>query len=156
ILKPRTPQNIVIGGLSGAMPPALGWAAIADAVPAGAWLLVLIIFIWTPPHFWALALYSNNHCRRAGLPMLPATPGQHFTRLHLPLYGVALFAASIMPYIVRMSGLLYLAAAVVLSGLFVWRAWQLYRHYTDERSRGLFRYSIVYLALLFAALLMDH
>ncbi|HLU00257.1 MAG TPA: heme o synthase [Burkholderiaceae bacterium] len=156
ILKPRTPQNIVIGGLSGAMPPALGWAAIADAVPAGAWLLVLIIFIWTPPHFWALALYRNNDYKRAGLPMLPVTHGQHFTRLHILLYSVALFAASIMPYIVRMSGLLYLAAAVVLSGLFVWRAWQLYRHYTDERSRGLFRYSIVYLALLFAALLMDH
>ncbi|HLU78917.1 MAG TPA: heme o synthase [Burkholderiaceae bacterium] len=156
ILKPRTPQNIVIGGLSGAMPPALGWAAIADAVPAGAWLLVLIIFIWTPPHFWALALYRNNDYKRAGLPMLPVTHGQQFTRLHILLYSVALFAASIMPYILRMSGPLYLAAAVVLSGLFVWRAWQLYRHYTDERSRGLFRYSIVYLALLFGALLVDH
>src|SRR5690606_21782348 len=148
--------NIVIGGLSGAMPPALGWAAVADAVPAGAWLLVLIIFIWTPPHFWALALYRNNDYKRAGLPMLPVTHGQQFTRLHILLYSVALFAASILPFIVRMSGLLYLASAIVLSGLFVWRSWQLYREYSDERSRGLFRYSIVYLALLFAALLVDH
>lgn len=155
-LKPLTPQNIVIGGLSGAMPPALGWAAVADAVPAGAWLLVLIIFIWTPPHFWALALYRNNDYKRAGLPMLPVTHGQQFTRLHILLYSVALFAASILPFIVRMSGLLYLASAIVLSGLFVWRSWQLYREYSDERSRGLFRYSIVYLALLFAALLVDH
>ena len=156
ILKPRTPQNIVIGGLSGAMPPALGWAAIADAVPAGAWLLVLIIFIWTPPHFWALALYRNNDYQRSGLPMLPVTHGQRFTRLHILLYSAALFAASILPFILRMSGPLYMVAAVGLSGLFVWRSWQLYRHYTDERSRGLFRYSIVYLALLFSALLVDH
>ena len=156
ILKPRTPQNIVIGGLSGAMPPALGWAAIADTVPAGAWLLVLIIFIWTPPHFWALALYRNNDYQRAGLPMLPVTHGPQFTRLHILLYSVALFAASILPFILRMSGPLYLLAAVALSGLFVWRSWQLYRHYSDERSRGLFRYSIVYLALLFGALLVDH
>src|SRR5690554_3582446 len=156
ILKPRTPQNIVIGGLSGAMPPALGWAAVANAVPAEAWLLVLIIFIWTPPHFWALALYRNNDYKRSGLPMLPVTHGQRFTRLHILLYSVALFAASILPFIVRMSGPLYLLAAMLLSGLFVWRSWQLYRHYTDERSRGLFRYSIVYLALLFGALLVDH
>lgn len=156
ILKPRTPQNIVIGGLSGAMPPALGWAAVADAVPAGAWLLVLIIFIWTPPHFWALALYRNNDYQRAGLPMLPVTHGQRFTRLHILLYSVALFAASILPFIVRMSGPLYLLAAMTLSGIFVWRAWKLYREYSDERSRGLFRYSIAYLALLFGALLVDH
>ena len=156
ILKPRTPQNIVIGGLSGAMPPALGWAAVADAVPAGAWLLVLIIFIWTPPHFWALALYRNNDYQRAGLPMLPVTHGPQFTRLHILLYSLALFAASILPFIIRMSGPLYLVSAVALSGLFVALAWQLYRNYSDERARGLFRYSIVYLALLFAALLADH
>jgi len=156
LLKPRTPQNIVIGGLSGAMPPALGWAAVADAVPAGAWLLVLIIFIWTPPHFWALALYRNNDYQRAGLPMLPVTHGAQFTQLHILLYSVTLFAASILPFIVRMSGPLYLVAAIALSGLFVAKAWQLYRNYSDERARGLFRYSIVYLALLFAALLTDH
>ena len=156
ILKPRTPQNIVIGGLSGAMPPALGWAAIAGSVPAEAWVLVLIIFIWTPPHFWALALYRNNDYKRSGLPMLPVTHGEKFTRLHILLYSVALFASTILPFILRMSGALYLAAAVVLSGLFVLRAWQLYCHYTDERARGLFRYSILYLALLFGALLVDH
>ncbi|MFT0849743.1 heme o synthase [Achromobacter sp. F4_2707] len=156
ILKPRTPQNIVIGGLSGAMPPALGWAAIADSVPAGAWLLVLIIFIWTPPHFWALALYRNNDYKLAGLPMLPVTHGPQFTRLHILLYSIALFAAAIMPFIVRMSGPLYLVAAVGLSGYFVWRSWELYLHYSDERSRALFRYSIIYLALLFGALLADH
>jgi len=156
ILKPRTPQNIVIGGLSGAMPPALGWATVANAVPAEAWILVLIIFIWTPPHFWALALYRNNDYAKSGLPMLPVTHGKQFTRLHILLYSFALFAATLLPFIVRMSGLFYLASAVVLSGLFVHYAWRLYRNYSDELSRSLFRYSILYLALLFAALLADH
>src|SRR5690606_23070185 len=112
--------------------------------------------IWTPPHFWALALYRNNDYQRAGLPMLPVTHGAQFTQLHILLYSVTLFAASILPFIVRMSGPLYLVAAIALSGLFVAKAWQLYRNYSDERARGLFRYSIVYLALLFAALLTDH
>ena len=156
ILKPRTPQNIVIGGLSGAMPPALGWATVANAVPAEAWILVLIIFIWTPPHLWALALYRNNDYAKSGLPMLPVTHGKQFTRLHILLYSFALFAATLLPFIVRMSGLFYLASAVVLSGLFVHYAWRLYRNYSDELSRSLFRYSILYLALLFAALLADH
>jgi len=156
ILKPRTPQNIVIGGLSGAMPPALGWAAIADAVPAQAWLLVLIIFIWTPPHFWALALYRQDDYAQSGLPMLPVTHGGTFTRLHILLYAVALFAASLLPFVIRMSGPLYLAAAVLLSGWFVQQSWRLYRHYSDARARSLFRFSIVYLALLFGALLLDH
>ena len=156
ILKPRTPQNIVIGGLSGAMPPALGWATVANAVPAEAWVLVLIIFIWTPPHFWALALYRNNDYAKSGLPMLPVTHGKQFTRLHILLYSFALFAATLLPFIVRMSGLFYLASAVVLSGLFVHYAWRLYRNYSDELSRSLFRYSILYLVLLFAALLADH
>lgn len=156
ILKPLTPQNIVIGGLSGAMPPALGWAAIAGSVPAEGWLLVLIIFIWTPPHFWALALYRSTDYQRAGLPMLPVTHGQRFTRLHILLYSVVLFAASLLPFIVRMSGVMYLLAALALSGSFVWRAWQLYVEYSDERARGLFRYSIAYLAMLFGALLVDH
>ena len=156
VLKPLTPQNIVIGGLSGAMPPALGWAAVANAVPAEAWILVLIIFIWTPPHFWALALYRNTDYARSGLPMLPVTHGKQFTRLHILLYSLALFAATLLPFIIRMSGLLYLASAVVLSGMFVFQAWQLYREYSDERSRKLFRFSILYLALLFAALLFDH
>ncbi len=156
ILKPRTPQNIVIGGLSGAMPPALGWAAIADTVPAEAWLLVLIIFIWTPPHFWALALYRSNDYARAGLPMLPVTHGQQFTRLHILLYSIALVATTVMPYILGMSGWLYLISALVLGAMFVRYAWQLYKAYSDELSRKLFRFSILYLSLLFAALLVDH
>ena len=156
ILKPRTPQNIVIGGLSGAMPPALGWAAIANAVPAEAWILVLIIFIWTPPHFWALALYRNQDYVNSGLPMLPVTHGQQFTRLHILLYSVALVATTLLPYAVRMSGLLYLASALILGGMFVSYAWRLYRVYSDELARAMFRFSILYLSLLFMALLVDH
>ena len=156
ILKPRTPQNIVIGGLSGAMPPALGWAAVADAVPAEAWLLVLIIFIWTPPHFWALALYRTRDYENSGLPMLPVTHGQQFTRLHIFLYSIALMATTALPYVIGMSGWLYLLCAMVLGAMFVWYAWKLYRHYSDELSRKLFRFSILYLSLLFAALLVDH
>ena len=156
ILKPLTPQNIVIGGLSGAMPPALGWAAVANAVTAEAWVLVLIIFIWTPPHFWALALYRNTDYAESGLPMLPVTHGQQFTLLHIFLYSLVLFAATLLPFMIRMSGVLYLACALVLSGMFVWYAWQLYRNYSDALSRKLFRFSILYLSLLFLALLVDH
>ncbi|MDN5842827.1 MAG: heme o synthase [Alcaligenaceae bacterium] len=156
ILKPLTPQNIVIGGLSGAMPPALGWAAMADAVPAEAWILVLIIFIWTPPHFWALALYRNKDYIQSGLPMLPVTHGMRFTQLHVLLYSIVLFAATLLPFVIRMSGPAYLAAACLLSGRFVWQAWHLYRDYSDARARKLFHYSILYLALLFGALLVDH
>jgi protoheme IX farnesyltransferase len=156
ILKPRTPQNIVIGGLSGAMPPALGWAATANAVPAEAWVLVLIIFVWTPPHFWALALYRQHDYARAGLPMLPVTHGRRYTLLHILLYTTALLAVTLLPYAMRMSGLAYLAAALVLGGMFLGRAWGLYRAYSDARARKLFRFSILYLALLFGALLLDH
>jgi protoheme IX farnesyltransferase len=156
ILKPRTPQNIVIGGLSGAMPPALGWAAIADAVPAEAWLLVLIIFIWTPPHFWALALYRTRDYENSGLPMLPVTHGQQFTRLHILLYSIALMATTALPFVIGMSGWLYFLCAMALGALFVWYSWKLYRQYSDELSRKLFRFSILYLSLLFAALLIDH
>lgn len=156
ILKPRTPQNIVIGGLSGAMPPALGWAAIANAVPAEAWLLVLIIFIWTPPHFWALALYRNKDYADSGLPMLPVTHGQQFTRLHILLYSCALLATTLLPYAIRMSGVIYLVCALWFGGIFVRYAWRLYREYSDALARKMFRYSILYLALLFGALLVDH
>jgi protoheme IX farnesyltransferase len=156
ILKPRTPQNIVIGGLSGAMPPALGWAAVANSVPAEAWLLVLIIFIWTPPHFWALALYRNKDYENSGLPMLPVTHGQGFTRLHILLYSVALLATTLLPFAVRMSGWLYLICAVALGVRFVWLSFKLYQSYSDDLARHLFRYSILYLALLFASLLVDH
>jgi len=157
VLKPRTPQNIVIGGLSGAMPPALGWAAVAGSVPAEAWLLVLIIFYFgRRPHFWALALYRNNDYEKSGLPMLPVTHGKDFTRLHILLYSFALLGTTLLPFAVRMSGWLYLLAAVALGLRFVWLSWQLYREYSDELARQLFKYSIIYLALLFASLLADH
>jgi protoheme IX farnesyltransferase len=156
LLKPATPQNIVIGGLSGAMPPALGWAAIANDVPMQAWILVLIIFVWTPPHFWALALYRRDDYAKSGLPMLPVTHGLQFTQFHIWLYTIALVATTMLPYAVHMSGLIYLASAALLGAVFLWHAWQIYRHYTDLVARKTFAYSIVYLSLLFAALLVDH
>ncbi len=156
ILKPATPQNIVIGGLSGAMPPALGWAAVANDVPMQAWILVLIIFVWTPPHFWALALYRRDDYAKSGLPMLPITHGLKFTQFHILLYTIALVATTMLPYAVRMSGLLYLVSAALLGVVFLWYAWQIYRHYTDQIARKAFTYSIIYLSLLFAALLADH
>lgn len=156
VLKPATPQNIVIGGLSGAMPPALGWAAVANDVPMQAWLLVLIIFVWTPPHFWALAMYRRDDYARSGLPMLPITHGLEFTRFHVWLYTIALFATTMLPYAVHMSGLIYLVSAVVLGLIFLWYAWRIYKHYDDMLARKTFTYSIIYLSLLFAALLVDH
>ncbi len=156
VLKPATPQNIVIGGLSGAMPPALGWAAIANDVPMQAWLLVLIIFIWTPPHFWVLAMYRRDDYARSGLPMLPITHGTAFTGFHVWLYTIALFATSLSPFAVRMSGPLYLAAAVVLGAVYLRYSWLVWRHYNDLIARKSFTYSIIYLSLLFAALLVDH
>jgi protoheme IX farnesyltransferase len=156
LLKPNTPQNIVIGGLSGAMPPALGWAAVANAVPAQAWVLVLIIFMWTPPHFWALALYKTDDFRESGLPMLPITHGPEFTRLQVFLYSIALVATTLLPFAIRMSGWLYLVAALVLGAWFLWHAWRIWKHYSDALARQTFRFSIVYLAALFAALLIDH
>ena len=156
ILKPATPQNIVIGGLSGAMPPALGWAAIANDVPMQAWILVLIIFIWTPPHFWSLALYRRDDYAKSGLPMLPVTHGLQFTQFHIWLYTIALAATTMLPFAVHMSGLIYLASASVLGAIFLWYAWRMWKHYSDVLARQTFAYSIVYLSLLFAALLVDH
>jgi protoheme IX farnesyltransferase len=156
ILKPATPQNIVIGGASGAMPPVLGWAAVTGEVTTDAMLLFLIIFAWTPPHFWALALYRTEDYARAGVPMLPVTHGQRYTRLQVLLYTLILFAVSLLPYVVRMSGAIYLAAAVVLGGVFIGYAWRIHRAYSDALARKAFRYSIVYLAAIFAALLVDH
>lgn len=156
LLKPTTPQNIVIGGLSGAMPPALGWAAVTGEVGPEAILLVLIIFVWTPPHFWALALYRVEDYRKSGLPMLPVTHGQRFTQLHILLYTVLLGAVTVLPYIIRMSGLVYLAAAILLAAGFTRHAWKLYRAYSDKQARATFNYSLFYLAALFAALLVDH
>jgi protoheme IX farnesyltransferase len=156
ILKPLTPQNIVIGGASGAMPPVLGWAAMAGEVSPEALILFLIIFLWTPPHFWALALYRVEDYRKAGLPMLPVTHGNEFTRLQILLYTFVLFAACLMPFIYRMSGWLYLISAVILSLGFCGYAWALWRKYSDELSRKTFRFSLIHLSLLFAALLIDH
>ena len=156
ILKPSTPQNIVIGGLSGAMPPALGWAAVSGEVGAEAILLVLIIFVWTPPHFWALALYRVEDYRKSGLPMLPVTHGQRFTQLQILLYTVLLNAVSVLPFVIRMSGWIYLLSALALGGGFIWQAWKLYREYSDRQARATFSYSLYYLAALFAALLVDH
>lgn len=156
LLKPATPQNIVIGGLSGAMPPALGWAAVANDLPMQAWILVLIIFVWTPPHFWALALYRRDDYAKSGLPMLPITHGLQFTQFHIWLYTIILVATTMLPFAVQMSGLIYLASAAVLGTVFLWYAWQIYKHYTDLIARKTFAYSIIYLSLLFVALLVDH
>ena len=156
ILKPATPQNIVIGGLAGAMPPALGWAAIANDVPMQAWILVLIIFVWTPPHFWALAMYRRDDYLKSGLPMLPITHGMAFTQFHVWLYTIALVATTMLPYAVRMSGLIYLVSAAILGAIFLAYAWRLYRAYNDLLARRTFTFSIIYLSLLFAALLIDH
>jgi heme o synthase len=156
VLKPMTPQNIVIGGASGAMPPVLGWAAIRGEVGPEALIMCLIIFLWTPPHFWALALYRVEDYRKSGLPMLPVTHGAEFTRLQVFLYTLVLFAASLLPFVQGMSGVMYLAAAVLLNAAFVGYAWKLWRVYSDALARKTFRYSIIYLSLLFAALLVDH
>ena len=156
ILKPLTPQNIVIGGASGAMPPVLGWAAMAGNVGPEALILFLIIFLWTPPHFWALAMYRVEDYRKSGLPMLPVTHGNEFTRLMVLLYTLILLAACLLPFIYGMSSWLYLVAAVVLSGWFCLYAYWLWRDYSDLLARKTFRFSLIHLSLLFAALLIDH
>ena len=156
ILKPLTPQNIVIGGASGAMPPVLGWSAMTGEVGPEAMILFLIIFLWTPPHFWALALYRVEDYRKSGLPMLPVTHGSMFTRLQILLYTVVLFAACLLPFVYGMSSWLYLAAAVVLSAGFCLYGFWLWRDYSDALARRTFRFSLWHLSLLFAALLLDH
>ncbi len=156
VLKPLTPQNIVIGGASGAMPPVLGWAAIRGEVGPEALIMCLIIFLWTPPHFWALALYRAEDYRKSGLPMLPVTHGFEFTRLHVFLYTLVLFAATLLPFISGMSGVIYLVCAVLLGAGFTGYAWKLWREYSDALARKTFRFSIIHLSLLFAALLLDH
>jgi protoheme IX farnesyltransferase len=156
LLKPRTPQNIVIGGASGAMPPVLGWCAVTGEISSDALLLFLIIFAWTPPHFWTLALYRKQDYARAGVPMLPVTHGDRFTRLHVLLYTVILSAICLMPFATGMSGIIYLLAALVLNGIFLTYAVRIYVDYSDRVARRTFRYSILYLSCLFAALLIDH
>ena len=156
ILKPLTPQNIVIGGASGAMPPVLGWTAMTNMVGPEPLILFLIIFLWTPPHFWALALYRVEDYRKSGLPMLPVTHGNEFTRLQILLYTIILLAACLLPFIYRLSGWLYLVAALLLNAGFIGHAFKLWRHYSDQQARQTFRFSLIHLSLLFAALLVDH
>ena len=156
ILKPMTPQNIVIGGASGAMPPVLGWTAVTGEVSSDALLLFMIIFAWTPPHFWALALYRKHEYAQAGVPMLPVTHGDRYTRLHVLLYTLILFGCSLLPFATRMSGFLYLASALALGLVFLYYAVRIYTAYSDALARRTFRYSITYLAALFASLLADH
>jgi protoheme IX farnesyltransferase len=156
LLKPATPQNIVIGGASGAMPPVLGWAAVTGQVSVEPMLLFLIIFAWTPPHFWSLALYRTADYARAGVPMLPVTHGKRYTQLQVLLYTLILFAVSLLPWVVGMSGAVYLLAAVALGGVYIGYALRIYFAYNDRVAQASFRYSILYLAALFAALLVDH
>lgn len=156
ILKPLTPQNIVIGGASGAMPPVLGWAAITNQTPPEAWVLFLIIFVWTPPHFWALALYRADDYAKSGLPMLPVTHGGPYTRLQILLYTALLIATSLLPTLMGMASLAYLVVALLLGLKFLQMAIALHREYSEPLARKTFKYSIQYLALLFGALLLDH
>lgn len=155
-LKRATPQNIVIGGAAGAAPPVLGWAAVTGEVTGDALLLFLIVFVWTPPHFWALALYRVKEYGSVGIPMLPVTHGNDFTRLHILLYTILLAAVTIMPFASHLSGTIYLVGAMLLNIVFLYHAWRLYRSYSDERARRTFFYSIQYLTALFALLLIDH
>lgn len=155
-LKRSTPMNIVLGGAAGAAPPLLGWAAVTGEVPPEALLLFLIIFVWTPPHFWALAIKRREEYRDAGVPMLPVTHGVAFTKRQILLYTILLFVVSIMPFFIQMSGLIYLSGAIALGIGFLRYAIQLYRSDTDELAMKTFGYSILYLSLLFAFLLVDH
>ena len=155
-LKPATPMNIVIGGASGAMPPILGWAAVNNNVSPESLIMFLIIFAWTPPHFWALALYRREEYAKVGMPMLPVTHGEAFTLLHILLYTIILVVVSLMPYGLGMSGLIYLVSAIVLNAIFMAYVVGLYRRYSDDLAKRTFKYSILYLSLIFAALLVDH
>jgi protoheme IX farnesyltransferase len=155
-LKHATPQNIVIGGAAGAAPPVLGWTAVTGHVDPHALLLFLIIFTWTPPHFWALAIARRDEYAQAGIPMLPVAYGADFTRLHILLYTILLVIVTLLPYLTGMSGLIYLAAALVLGGSFLFRTLQLKVRSDERLPMQTFAFSITYLALLFAALLVDH
>jgi heme o synthase len=155
-LKRATPQNIVIGGAAGAAPPVLGWAAVTGTVDPHALLLFLIIFVWTPPHFWALALYRHEEYAKVGLPMLPVTHGNEFTRLHIFLYTIMLSAVTLLPFATQMSGWIYLVGAILLNIGFLYYAWKLYRGYSEPLAKRTFVYSIQYLSILFGLLLIDH
>ena len=155
-LKHATPQNIVIGGLAGAMPPLLGWSAVTGTIEPGAVILVLIIFAWTPPHFWALAIHRKDEYAKSGVPMLPVTHGEQVTKLHIIFYTGILIVLSSMPYFVQMSGLVYLTCAMMLGAGFLFFSWLLFIEPGPRTAMNTFRYSIIYLALLFVALLIDH
>jgi protoheme IX farnesyltransferase len=155
-LKRATPQNIVIGGLAGAAPPLLGWTSMTNSIDAYSLLLVLIIFIWTPPHFWALAIYRKDEYAKESIPMLPVTHGVAFTKLQIVLYTIILFLVSLLPYIVLMSGVIYLISALVLSTVFLYYSIKLYLGEGDEYAMKTFTYSIYYIFLIFIALLADH
>ncbi len=155
-LKRATSQNIVIGGAAGAAPPVLGWAAVTNSIDPNALLLFLIVFVWTPPHFWALAIARKDEYAKVGIPMLPVTHGIPFTRLQVLLYTMLLTAVTLMPFVTGMSGLIYLAAALILNGMFVWYAWAMKRTERAHLPMKVFRFSITYLMWLFAALLVDH
>jgi protoheme IX farnesyltransferase len=155
-LKHATPQNIVIGGAAGAAPPVLGWTAITNDVTADALLLFLIIFVWTPPHFWALALYRREEYAKVGIPMLPVTHGLEYTCLQVLLYTILLAAVTLLPFATHMTGWFYLVGVIVLDAVYLMYAWRLYKNYSDALAHRAFRYSIQYLALLFALLLVDH
>jgi len=155
-LKPATPLNIVIGGASGAMPPILGWAAVTNMISPEALIMFLIIFAWTPPHFWALALYRREDYERVGLPMLPVTHGEKFTREHIVLYTIILFAVAMMPVGLGMSGWIYLVTSLALNIGFMYYVIKLWREYSDDLAKRTFKFSIYYLMLLFAGLLVDH
>ena len=155
-LKHATPQNIVIGGLSGAMPPLLGWAAVTGTIDGGALILVLIIFAWTPPHFWALAIHRKDEYAKSGIPMLPVTHGEHVTKVHIIIYTLMLVVVSVFPFFSGMSGLLYLISALALgAGFIVWSGLLMFKP-KPSTAMDTFRYSILYLALLFIALVVDH
>ena len=155
-LKRATPQNIVLGGAAGAAPPLLGWVAITGTVNTEAILLFLIIFIWTPPHFWALAIRRKDEYAKAGIPMLPVTHGVQYTKLLILLYSLMLFSVSLLPFVIKMSGLIYLIAAVILGVIFIIYAWKLYIDEENKNAMKTFSYSILYLSLIFFFLLADH
>ena len=155
-LKRATPQNIVIGGLAGAAPPLLGWTAITNSIDPNSLLLVLIIFAWTPPHFWALAIHRKDDYAKENIPMLPVTHGVQFTKLQIILYTIILILVSLLPFVVMMSGILYLISALILGGIFLYYAFRLYFDEDNAQAFPTFVYSIYYIFLIFAALLVDH
>ena len=155
-LKRATPQNIVIGGLAGAAPPLLGWTAITNSIDPNALLLVLIIFVWTPPHFWALAIYRRDDYARESIPMLPVTHGVKFTKLQIILYTILLFIVSLLPYVVLMSGVIYLIASIVLGIIYLYTSFKMYFYDDNDYPMVSFQYSVYYIFLIFAALLLDH